>query len=149
MANPGPSVLTDDEMDALTAQQPAPTPTAGAPPARSTPGVLTDDEMDALTAARGALPRPAGPAPGLLESFRRGALEGATFGFEDELGLADRERQELSRRTNPWIHFAGEVGGGFVPMALAALLPTGVGQTAAAGRLAQLAYRGSNLVRGL
>ncbi len=54
-------------------------------------------------------------APGILESMGRGAAEGATFGFDDKLGL-DKQRRELSRKTNPWAHFFGEIVGGFVPM---------------------------------
>lgn len=86
------------------------------------------------------------PKPGLLESFVRGSAEGATFGFDDKLGM-DRDKRELSRKANPWTHFAGEIAGGFIPMAAAAVLPTGVGQAATAGRAAQLAGRGMNLVR--
>lgn len=85
-------------------------------------------------------------APGVFESIGRGAVEGATFGFDDRLGM-NRERREASRRANPWAHFAGEVGGGIVPMLAAALLPTGATQAAAAGRAAQLASRGAGLVR--
>lgn len=86
------------------------------------------------------------PAPGLMESFGRGAAEGATFGYDDKLGL-DKEAREASRAANPLTHFAGELAGGFAPMAAAAILPTGVGQAAAAGRGAQLAGRAFNLLR--
>lgn len=96
------------------------------------------------------IPAPAGyepvAAPGLLESFSRGAAEGATFGFDDKLGL-DKERREASRKANPWTHFMGEIAGGAVPMAVAALLPTGATQVAAGARGAQLAGRGAGLVR--
>jgi hypothetical protein len=85
-------------------------------------------------------------APSVLESIGRGGLEGATFGWESELGLADQARQEASRRANPWSHFAGEMIGGFAPMGIAAVLPGG--QVATAGRLAQMGYRASNLARG-
>lgn len=85
-------------------------------------------------------------SPGLLESFGRGAVEGATFGFDDKLGL-DKERRETSRKANPWTHFAGEMVGGALPMLGAALLPTGATQAAAAGRGAQLATKGAGLVR--
>lgn len=84
--------------------------------------------------------------PGLLESFGRGAAEGATFGFDDKFGL-DKERREASRKANPWVHFMGELVGGALPMLGAAVLPTGAGQAAAAGRAAQLAGRGAGLVR--
>lgn len=68
---------------------------------------LTDAQASALTAG--------GNAPGLLESFGRGAAEGATFGFDDKLGL-DKERREASRKANPWTHFMGEMAGSLVPM---------------------------------
>lgn len=86
------------------------------------------------------------PSPGLMESFLRGAAEGATFGFDDKLGMS-KEAREASRKANPWTHFLGEVAGGVAPMAAAAVLPTGAGQAAAAGRGAQLAARGAGLVR--
>lgn len=123
MTVPVPAPLTDGEM--MAASQPASTG----------PRPLTDAEMGAA------------PAPGLWESFGRGAVEGATFGFDDELGAQDREARERSRRANPWTHFMGEIAGGIVPMAAAAVLPTGAGQVAAAGRAAQLANRGAGLVR--
>lgn len=94
----------------------------------------------------GFVPVAAAPAPGIFESIGRGAVEGATFGFDDRLGM-NRERREASRRANPWAHFAGEVGGGIIPMLAAALLPTGATQAAAAGRAAQLASRGVGLAR--
>lgn len=56
-----------------------------------------------------------GPKPGLIESFARGTVEGATFGFDDQLGF-DKGRREMSRKENPWTHFAGEMTGGLVPM---------------------------------
>lgn len=85
-------------------------------------------------------------APGLMESFLRGAAEGATFGFDDKLGLS-KEAREASRKANPWLHFAGELAGGAIPMLAAAALPTGVSQGAAAGRAAQLAGRGAQLAK--
>lgn len=85
-------------------------------------------------------------APGLWESFGRGAAEGATFGFDDKLGM-DKERRETSKAANPWVHFLGEVAGGVAPMVAASLLPTGATQVAAAGRGAQLLSRGAGLVR--
>jgi hypothetical protein len=85
--------------------------------------------------------------PGVLESVMRGAAEGATFGFDDKLGM-DKEAREASRKANPWAHFSGELLGGFAPMVAATVLPTGVGQAAAAGRAAQLAGKGLRLVRG-
>ncbi len=86
-------------------------------------------------------------APGILESLGRGFVESATFGADDKLGM-DKERREASRKANPWAHFMGELVGGAVPMAAAAVLPTGVGQAAAAGRAAQLLGKGIGLVRG-
>lgn len=85
-------------------------------------------------------------APGILESMGRGAVEGATFGFDNKLGM-DKERRELSRATNPWAHFFGELVGGAAPMTAAYLLPTGAGQAAAAGRTAQLATQAAGLAR--
>jgi voltage-gated potassium channel Kch len=91
--------------------------------------------------------RPAAkPKPGMWESFGRGAVEGGTFGLDYKLGM-DKERREESRATNPWTHFLGEIVGGAAPMAAAAVLPTGVGQAAAAGRAAQMAGRGLRLAR--
>ena len=82
--------------------------------------------------------------PGLLESFARGAAEGATFGFDDKLGLS-KERREASKAANPWTHFFGEVTGGLAPMAAATLLPGG--QPLAAGRAAGLSARAVGLAR--
>lgn len=95
-------------------------------------------------------PPPAGyepvGGPGLLESFGRGAVEGATFGFDDQLGF-DKEKRAASQKANPWTHFMGELVGGALPMVGAALLPTGVTQAAAGARGAQLASKGAGLVR--
>lgn len=87
------------------------------------------------------------PKIGIPETLLRSSIEGATFGVDDKLGM-DKERREASRRQNPWAHLAGEVMGGIVPMAGAALLPTGATQVAAAGRAAQLLGKGAGLVRG-
>lgn len=69
-----------------------------------------------------ATPAPEGyepvAAPGLMESFGRGMAEGATFGYDDKLGL-DKERREASRKANPWTHFMGEMAGGIAPMVAA------------------------------
>lgn len=86
-------------------------------------------------------------APGMLESFGRGLTEGASFGFDDKLGM-DKERRAASHRANPWTHFMGELVGSAVPMIGAALLPTGGTQVAAGSRAAQLASKGYNLARG-
>lgn len=84
-------------------------------------------------------------APGMWESFSRGALSGATFGFEDELGIADRRRQAAAREANPWTSFAGEITGGFAPMVAAMFLPGGQAATAARG--ANLLTRAGALAR--
>lgn len=121
---------------------------------------MADDTVPPLPAgyerapqAQNLPPLPAGyerpeakPKPGLWESLGRGAVEGGTFGLDYKLGM-DKERREESRATNPWTHFLGEIVGGAVPMAAAYLLPTGVGQAAAAGRTAQMAGRGLRLAR--
>lgn len=78
-------------------------------------------------------------APGVLESIGRGAAEGATFGFDDKLGL-DKQRRELSRKTNPWAHFLGELMGGFVPMVGAG----GIGAAAKGANLVSKGLRGAS-----
>lgn len=83
-------------------------------------------------------------APGLLESFGRGAAEGAAFGYDNKLGM-DKDRRELSKATNPWAHFMGEAAGAILPMAGAALLPGG--QAPAGVEAAGLLTRGAGLVR--
>lgn len=57
-------------------------------------------------------------APGKLESFLRGSAEGATFGFDDKLGLS-KEAREASKKANPLLHFAGEAVGAIAPMLVA------------------------------
>lgn len=103
-------------------------PASGAP--SGPPRDLSTEEL---------LAQPVPGAPGMLESFGRGALSGAAFGFEDELGIADRQRQLASARANPWTHFAGELVGGIVPMVAAG----GVGTLA---RGTSLAARGVRAV---
>jgi hypothetical protein len=84
-------------------------------------------------------------APGKLESFGRGALQGQTFGFYDELtGLVEsaitdksyRQGRDESRAANrrakdenPWSYGIGEVGGGVGGAALTG----GAGLAAKAG----------------
>lgn len=70
---------------------------------------MSDDELAQLT--RGANQQ----TPGLAESFARGAVEGATFGFDDKLGFS-KEAREASRKANPLTHFAGEMVGSIAPM---------------------------------
>ncbi len=62
----------------------------------------------------GASYRP--PPPSKVESFLRGAAEGATFGFDGKLSDDWKRNRETSRKENPWTHFAGELVGGIVPM---------------------------------
>lgn len=84
-------------------------------------------------------PRP-DEAPGMLESFARGAVSGATFGFDDELGM-DKQRREAGRQANPWTTFAGEVVGAVVPMVAA-------GPVGAAARGAAVASRAAGGIVG-
>lgn len=79
--------------------------------------------------------------PSLLESFGRGAVEGATFGFDDRLGM-DKSRREASRKENPWTHFAGELVGGIVPAIATGGAAAAVrGGTSVASKVAQAALR--------
>jgi hypothetical protein len=78
--------------------------------------------------------------PSMLESFGRGAAEGATFGFDDKLGMS-KEKREASRSANPWAHFMGEIAGGAAPMVASYLLPNPVTTPAAVARTGQLGYR--------
>lgn len=66
-----------------------------------------------------------GPAPGMGESLLRGIGEGATLGLGDEIGLLSRERQEASRRANPWTHFVGEMIGTVAPAVVATPVAAG------------------------
>ena len=82
------------------------------------------------------------PEPmGKLESLGRGITEGATFGFDDKLGMS-RDAREKSKSDNPWTHFAGELIGGIAPA-----LATGGASAAVAGgrtigaKVAQTALR--------
>lgn len=81
--------------------------------------------------------------PSVLGSVGSGIREGLSFGLS-----GDRAYREKSKKANPWTHFAGEMIGSAVPMVAASMLPTGVTQTAAAGRGAQLLNRGYQLARG-
>lgn len=83
----------------------------------------------------------AAPEVGLLESFGRGAAEGATFGFDDKLGLS-KERREASRKANPWTHFAGEMVGSIAPM-------VGTGGLGAVAKGSSLAAKGARGVAAL
>lgn len=86
--------LSDEQLAALE---------ASTPPSKRT--ALSDEEMAQLENQA---------TPDMLESFLRGTAEGATFGFDSQLGL-DKKRRELSRSANPMSHFAGELIGGIIP----------------------------------
>ena len=81
--------------------------------------------------------RPAQANMGVTESFGRGIAEGGTFGFDDKLGM-DRERRDLSKKANPWTHFAGEIVGGAASMAVPSM---------AAARIAQVGGRVAGATR--
>ena len=72
----------------------------------------------------------------VLESLARGAVEGATFGFDDKLGM-DKERREASRKANPWTHFMGMAAGSVAPMVASG----GLGTIATAARAPALLTR--------
>ncbi len=100
--------LTSQDLAQLLADSASEGPAAT--PETSGPRRLTSAEL-AAEEARGA-------PPSRIESFMRGAVEGATFGYDTSLGLQDRRQRELSSRTNPMSHFIGELAGGILPMAL-------------------------------
>ena len=60
--------------------------------------------------------KPAAPEMSFMQSLGRGMLSGGAMGFEDELGIADKEKQKASAKANPWTHFAGEMVGGAASM---------------------------------
>ncbi|WP_072389089.1 hypothetical protein [Hyphomicrobium sp. CS1BSMeth3] len=97
------------------------------------PDDTSSDVMKGVLAKR--YPASDSKTPGMIESFARGAGTGATFGFDDELGLQDKDAREAARKANPWTYFAGEMAGGMVPVA-------------AAGPLGVLAKGGSMIARG-
>lgn len=84
-------------------------------------------------------------APGIGESMWRGAVDNATFGLGSKLGFS-KERDEASRKANPWSHFFGEALG-TIPMMLGAAALPEVAVPATAGRIAAGAARGVNLAR--
>lgn len=84
---------------------------------------------------------PDASAPGIGESLLRGLGEGATLGFGDEAGLLSRERQEASRRANPWSHFIGEMLGTVAPALVAAPVAAGRLGASALARGAQALAR--------
>lgn len=137
----------DDLLQLVAAPQPQPTPAlapdAAASGATSANPASAPVDINSLTDADlMALAKPSG-APktdvGLWESFGRGALTGATFNWEQELGLADQTKQEAAREANPWTYFMGEMAGSLVPM-------VGTGALGAAAKGTSLAARGA---RGL
>jgi hypothetical protein len=95
---------------------------------------------------------------GMLESFTRGAAQGVTLGFADELtGAADwltggdyqktrdesRAAYKESQQDNPWSYGAGELGSAFVPgfgVAKAASLGAKVARGAAMGAASNVGY---------
>lgn len=83
---------------------------------------------------------------GVLESLGRGAVEGATFGFDDKLGF-DKERREQSRKENPWTHFAGELVGGIAPVVASGGAAAGL--RAGATAVPALARGATGLARGI
>jgi transposase-like protein len=99
------NALTDEEIAKSATLAPAAAPSAG--------GGVIDISSLSDSAVQEATGGSAGPS--LLESFGRGAAGGATFEFGDEIGLLDREKQNISKRANPWTHFAGSMVGGLAP----------------------------------
>lgn len=62
----------------------------------------------------------------LLEGLKRGAFQGATANFGDEL-TGDAESFNRAREENPWAYAAGEFGGAFAPAFAGAGLAKAVG----------------------
>lgn len=103
---------------------------------------------------------PAASKPGKLESFGRGALQGVTFGFADELTGAleslftdktysqsrdeSRANYRAAKEANPGTYLAGELGGGLATMAIpGGAIARGAGAAAKAGGFAANAVRGA------
>lgn len=124
-----------------TGQLRVPAPTDGLAPSMGGPEVPTSGGYD----PRKDLGLDEDEAPGKLESFGRGALQGLTFGFSDEIaGLAEsaftnktykqardesRAANKKAKEENPWSYGIGEVGGGIGSAALTG----GAGLAAKAG----------------
>lgn len=114
--------------------------------------------------------------PGRLESFGRGAVQGATMGWADEIGgvlksalnpdrLSNsyqierdkiRANNKAAQQANPGTYFAGELGGGiassFVPglgIAKTAGIAKTIGQGALLGGVAGLGASESNDIKGM
>lgn len=132
---PPPPGFVPDQAELGFAKTTSAAPSSSMPP--PPPGFVPDTEPDAN-------------APGKLASFGRGALHGATFGYEDKLGFS-KEADEAARRANPWTHFFGEAVGAIAPAAAATLLPevaAPLAGAAATGRVVPWAARGYGLARG-
>lgn len=121
----------------------------GAPPAPAAAPAPAEIQIDPGSVQ---LPEP----PSILESAGRGALQGASFGFADEIAGAigaatskktytearneSRDAYSLAKDTNPRAYFAGEVGGGLAgALAPGALLGKAAGAGAAAAEGAEVA----------
>jgi hypothetical protein len=124
--------MADDYSKFVTDEAPPLAPGTAGPPA-----IVPERPADPAYAKFEQVSEPTGP--GLLESFGRGTLAGGVAGFEDELGLASRERQTAAREANPWTYFFGEMGGTIVPMVA----------TGGAGALARGAGLGARAVRAV
>lgn len=98
---------------------------------------MADDDIIDLNNPESVAKLAAPESVSMLESFGRGAVEGATFGFDDELGF-DAARREQSRKENPWTHFAGEMVGGIAPVVATGGLGAGIRGGAVAARAAGL-----------
>lgn len=126
----------------------SPLPSEKTPPWVSLQGLTptrTPRVMDDATAA--PPPEVADPnAPGKLESLWRGAADSATFGVANQQGWTDKDRDEASRKANPWTHFFGEALG-TVPLMLGAAAVPEIAVPAAYGRVAVGTGRAANLAR--
>jgi hypothetical protein len=86
----------------------------------------TDDELRQVasdwTAKQGAAPAaPAAPADNspTLRDVGRSLLQGATFGFGDELGMTDRAKEKQFAAAHPYYDFGLKMLGGAVAPAAA------------------------------
>ena len=79
---------------------------------------------------------------GKLASFARGAADGVTFGFGDELGLLDKQAQSKSKADNPWTHTAGQAAGTLLSFAM-----PGVGLAGRGAQAAKVAKAGFDAER--
>ena len=86
------------------------------------PGAIDLGQLSDAQAAQFVGPEGLSGGVSMAESFGRGALSGATFDFDDDIGLSDKAAKAAAKKANPWTHFAGEVVGSLAPMAAAAPL---------------------------